>query len=191
MPHLAQRKQDLCQDCGTGAEPAQTTPRDALATKRGHFSVSDPKRLAKRSEWDKSVCLDRAVAPAPGGRYREGTSGVVMALMAIWFQRAVTMIHRSHLYHNLYNNLYNNLWGAITPLFGDCPPWSSVINPLSYPAGTHSCRTLPWGGTRAGTPAPPQLQLQGRQQTDTKNAEISQGLKIKLPPWLCQSPGDK
>lgn len=40
-----------------------------------------------------------------GGRYREGTSGVVTAPVLIWFQRAFTPTPRRHLYSNLYNNL--------------------------------------------------------------------------------------
>lgn len=40
-----------------------------------------------------------------------------------------------------------------------------------------------------GTPAPAQLQLQGRQQTDINNAEISQRLKIKLPHGPASPPG--
>ena len=33
----------------------------------------------------------------------------------------------------------------MTPLFGDCPLSSSMINPLSYPAEIHCCCTLAWG----------------------------------------------
>lgn len=82
MPHLAQRKQDLCQDCGTGEEPDQVvmgTRQQSFGTTWGPFggSASDPKPSAKGFDDGKSgksppLCPRHSEALLPHGEDIEG-----------------------------------------------------------------------------------------------------------------------